>query len=118
MSSDDETRGGEPLKLDQQSLEAIIKGVAAKLKKDCTHGKQGKHSGSVTASGSSKNSGELLVSPNSARCISPLHLHGCEIFHYWEIYKPVAEWETSGKPDQARLSMARHNMAWHGMVYI
>lgn len=81
MSGDDETRGGEPLKLDQQALEAIIEGVAAKLKKDCTHGKQGEHSGSLTASDSSRNSGEHLISPNSARLFSPLHPHGCEIFH-------------------------------------
>ena len=71
MSGDDETRVGEPLKLDQQSLDAIIEGVAAKLKKDCTRGKQGEHSGSLTESGSSKNSGEHLGGPSSARLISP-----------------------------------------------
>ena len=89
MSGDDETCGGEPLKLDQQSLEAIIEGVAAKLKKDCTRGKQGEHSSSLTEPGSSKNSGEHLIGPISARLISPLHPHGCEIFHYREI---MAEW--------------------------
>ena len=65
MNGDDETRDQEHLKLDQRSLEAIIEGVAAKLKEDCTRGKQGEHSGSLAASGSK--SGEHLDSPNSAR---------------------------------------------------
>ena len=69
MNGDDKPRDGEPLKLDQQSLEAIIEGVAAKLKKDGTREKQGEHSGSVTAS---KNSGEHLIdSLNADRLIFP-----------------------------------------------
>ena len=97
MSGDDETRDQEHLKLDQRSLEAIIEGVTAKLKEDCTRGKQGEHSGSLAASGSSKNSGEHLDSPNSARLFSLSTRRGVKFFYYREIGKPMAEWYL--KPD-------------------
>ena len=61
----------EPLKLDQQSLDSIIEGVAAKLRKDYKRGNQGEHSGFLMESGSSKNSGEHLDGPSSAGLISP-----------------------------------------------
>ena len=115
MSGDDETRDQEHLKLDQRSLEAIIEGVAAKLKEDCTRGKQGEHSGSLAASGSSKNSGEHLDSPNSARLFSPSTRGGVKFFHYREISKPMAERYLT--PDQARHGTARHGRAWHGSAW-
>ena len=49
----------EALLLDPKSLEAIIDGVAAKLREECTR-KPGEHSGSMTASSSGGNRGECL----------------------------------------------------------
>ena len=39
----------EPLQLDAQALEAIIKGVVSKLQEECKGRKPGEHSGSETA---------------------------------------------------------------------
>ena len=105
MSGDDETRGSKPLKLDQLSLEAIIEGVAAKLKKDCTHGKQGEHSGSLIALCSNKNPGEPS---NSARLISLLHPN--PLMGNKETNSRISQ----TKQDTALHSMAQHSMAQHG----
>ena len=95
MSGDDETRDKEHLK---QSLEAIIEGVA------------GEHSSSLTASGSSKDSGEHLDSPKSARLISTLCMN-VKFFHYRKISKPMAEWQAARL---AQHGLAGHDMARHG----
>ena len=54
MSSDDENSGKEVLKLDPKSLEAIIEGVAAKLRP----AKPGEHSGSGKTSDTKGDGGE------------------------------------------------------------
>ena len=51
-------KGKEPLQLDAQALEAIIEGVASKLREECKGRKPGEHSGSETASSSSGTGGE------------------------------------------------------------
>ena len=54
----DKGKRKEPLQLDAQALEAIIEGVASKLREECKGHKPGEHSGSDTASSSSGTGGE------------------------------------------------------------
>ena len=75
----------EPLQLDAQALEAIIQGVASKLREECKGRKPGEHSGSETASSSSGTGGSSLIwlittrHPHSTRSgvktYGELHLH-------------------------------------------
>jgi hypothetical protein len=49
--------GKEPLQLDPKALEAIIEGVATKLREECKGHKPGEHSGSESASSATSRGG-------------------------------------------------------------